>query len=320
MNVSYGFSDDRDTASEVLSEDGERILCRKRRNGSEGSRNSVLVVSPAAERTTPAFLKRLAHEYELKDDLENAWAARPFALKREGGNTLLVLEDPGGQPLSSLIGSSMEMGLFLRLAVALSTAIGRLHARGLIHKDVKPANFLVNSATGKACLTGFGIASRLTCERQLPEAPEFIAGTLPYMASEQTGRMNRSIDSRSDLYLLGISLYEMLTGSLPFAASDPMESVHCHIARQPISPSERMPTIPRPISAIITKLLAQTADGRIVCAGRRREYLIRFGVRRLTDWGVIPSPHCNGHGPADQHHGTMDSYPAVTHTYCTECC
>ena len=116
---------------------------------------------------------------------------------------------------------------------------------GLIHKDIKPANVLVDSATGRVRLTGFGIASRLPRERQSPEPPEFIAGTLAYMAPEQTGRVNRSIDSRSDLYSLGVTFYEMLTGSLPFTASDPMEWVHCHIARQPAAPSERLRTFRR---------------------------------------------------------------------------
>ena len=128
----------------------------------------------------------------------------------------------------------MELIQFLRLAIGLSAALGRLHGRSLIHKDIKPANVLVNCATGQVWLMGFGIASRLPRERQSPEPPEFIAGTLAYMAPEQTGRMNRSIDSRSDLYSLGVILYEMLTGSLPFTASDPMEWVHCHIARQPV--------------------------------------------------------------------------------------
>src|SRR6202043_3530965 len=116
--------------------------------------------------------------------------------------------------------------------VALSAALGRLHQRGLVHKDIKPTNIIVNSATGQVWLTGFGIASRLPRERQSPEPPEFIAGTLPHMAPEQNGRMNRSIDTRSDLYSLGITFYEMLTGTLPFRASDPMEWVYCHIARQ----------------------------------------------------------------------------------------
>src|ERR1043166_1654860 len=117
----------------------------------------------------------------------------------------------------------MESAQFLRIGVGLATAIGGLHEKKLIHKDLKPANVLVNSVTGQVRLIGFGIASRLRREHQAPEPPEFIAGTLPYMAPEQTGRMNRSIDSRSDLYALGVTLYEMLTGSLPFTASDPLE-------------------------------------------------------------------------------------------------
>src|SRR5580658_8636493 len=117
---------------------------------------------------------------------------------------------------TGFLGGSMEMGRFLRFATGLSAALRQLHERGLIHKDIKPANVLVDFATGQVWLMGFGIASRLPRERQAPELPEFIAGTLRYMAPEQTGRMNRSIDSRSDLYSLGVTLYEMLTGTLPF--------------------------------------------------------------------------------------------------------
>ena len=151
----------------------------------------------------------------------------------------------------------LELGLFLRLAIAIAIAVGRLHERGLVHKDIKPANIFVNATTGQAWLTGFGIASRLPRERQSPDPPEFIAGTLAYMAPEQTGRMNRSIDSRSDLYSLGVTLYQMLSGSLPFTASDPMEWVHCHIARKPTPLNERLENVPAPLSAIIMKLLAK---------------------------------------------------------------
>ena len=112
----------------------------------------------------------------------------------------LVLEDPGGETLDRFLPGPLEMTQFLRLAVGIATALSGVHERGLIHKDVKPANILVNTATGQVRLMGFGIASRLPRERQSPETPEFIAGTLAYMAPEQTGRMNRSIDSRSDLY------------------------------------------------------------------------------------------------------------------------
>ncbi len=178
-----------------------------------------------------------------------------------------------------------------------------MHARNLNHKDVKPSNVLANPATGEVWLMGFGIASRLPRERQPPEPPEFIAGTLPYMAPEQTGRMNRSIDSRSDLYSLGVTLYEMLTGSLPFTASDPMEWVHCHIARQPVPPGERVTNVPGPVSAIIMKLLAKTAEERYQTAAglesdlrrcldewesRCRIDEFRLGERDIPDRLLIP--------------------------------
>ena len=156
----------------------------------------------------------------------------------------------------------LEIEQFLRIAIGLSTALGQLHNWSVIHKDLKPSNVLVDAVTGHVWLTGFGIASRLQRERQSPGPPEFIAGTLPYMAPEQTGRMNRSIDLRSDLYALGVTLYEMLTGSLPFIASDPMDWVHCHIARQPTPPDVQRKGIPGMLSAIIMKLLAKAAEER----------------------------------------------------------
>src|SRR6202166_1467696 len=246
----------------VLSEDGERVLCRGWRDDGDGDRTAVLVVLSASEQPTPAFVDRLAHEYALKDELDGRSAARPLALVREHGRTMLLLEDPGGEPLDGLVGQPIEMGKFLRLAIGISAALRQLHERGLIHKDIKPANVLVDSATGRVWLTGFGIAGRLPRERQSPEPPELVAGTLAYMAPEQTGRMNRSIDSRSDLYSLGVTLYEMLTGALPFVASDPMEWVHCHVARQPMPPVERLKDLPVTVSAIVSKLLAKTAEDR----------------------------------------------------------
>src|SRR5262249_27539121 len=125
-----------------------------------------------------------------------------------------------------------------------------------------PANILVNGATGEVRLTGFGIASRLPRERQSPHPPETIAGTLAYMAPEQTGRMNRSVDSRSDLYALGVTFYQTITGGLPFTAADPMEWVHCHLARRRVAPAERRNEIPGAVSAIVMKLLAKRAEDR----------------------------------------------------------
>ena len=243
---------------ETLREDEEFAFCRGRRD--DGELPTILLVAPVSEHPDPGILERLEHEYSLRDELHSDWAARPLALAHREGRTMLILEDPGGEPLDRLLGQPMELGRFLRFAVGLAAALGKLHQQGLIHKDIKPANILVDFASGTVWLTGFGIASRLPRERQSAEPPEMIAGTLAYMAPEQTGRMNRSIDSRSDLYSLGVTFYEMLTGVLPFTASDPMEWVHCHIARQPVPPDQHAKEIPAPLSAIVMKLLAKTAE------------------------------------------------------------
>src|SRR5215475_1110026 len=275
LNVAYS-----DGSSQVLWEDEERVFSRGWRLDDNGNRIAVLLVTPAADHPSPSRLDRLTHEYELKDELDGAWAARPLALMRDAGRTVLVLDDLGGEPLDRLLGGPMEVERFLRLATAVTWALGKLHQRGFIHKDIKPANIVVDCADGHVRLTGFGIASRLSRERQAPEPPETIAGTFAYMAPEQTGRMNRSVDARSDLYALGVTLYQMLTGVLPFTAVDPMEWVHCHIARLPVPPSERRKNLPGSVSAIIMKLLAKTAEERYQTAAGAESDLRRC----LAEW------------------------------------
>ena len=285
MNPSwFGTGGDRDL--QVLWEDGERVFCRGESHV-DGYRVSVLAVLPAVEHPTAATLEGLAREYGLKDELDGAWAVRPLELVRDRGRTMLVLEDTGSEPLHRLLGVPMEMRSFLRLAIAVAAALTQVHRRGLVHKDIKPANILVNRTTGAVKLTGFGIASGLPRERQAPAPPESIAGTLAYMAPEQTGRMNRSIDARSDLYALGVTLYQMLTGSLPFSAADPMEWVHCHIAKKPVPPSERLKTAPVAVSNLVLKLLAKTPEERYqTAAGLERDLrrcLAAWEARRRID-------------------------------------
>ncbi len=278
----------------MLWEDGDRVFCRTWREGAEGRRQEFVAITCAGEQPTPASINRLTHEYGLKDHLDAAWALRPLDLVYERGQAILLLEPTQGEPLDHLIGRPMEVGRFLRLAVALSATLGGLHQRGLIHKDIKPTNILVDVATDQIRLTGFGMASRLPRERQPPDPPEVVAGTLAYMAPEQTGRMNRSIDSRSDLYALGVTFYEMLTGSLPFAASDPMEWVHCHIARQADAPGERASGIPEALSSIVMKLLAKIAEERYQTAAG-----VEADLRRcLMEW---------------QSQGRIDPFPVGAH-------
>ena len=294
MNPPSRSGGSEDGALQVLWKDGERVFCRTWREDAEGRRHEFMAVICAGEQPTPGGINRLTHEYGLKDHLDAAWALRPLDLVHERGQAILLLEPTRGEPLDRLIGRPMEVGKFLRLAVVLSAALGRLHQRELIHKDIKPTNILVDVATDQIRLTGFGIASRLPRERQAPGPPEVIAGTLAYMAPEQTGRMNRSVDSRSDLYSLGVTLYEMLTGRLPFTASDPMEWVHCHIARQAEAPGERASGIPEVLSSIVMKLLAKTAEERYQTAAG-----VEADLRR-----------CRGEW---QTHGRIDQFPVGAH-------
>src|SRR6202165_6002729 len=247
---------------ETLREGREFTLYRGRQHGNS---SPILAVALTAERPSSQSLRRLEHEYSLAAELDPTWATRPAALTRHEGRMMLVLEDPGGEPLDGVLargrGQPLELTRFLRLAPSLATALGQVHRHGMIHKDIKPANVFVDDV-GNVRRTACGIASRLPHECQAPAPPEVIAGTLAYMAPEQTGRMNRSIDSRSDLYSLGITFYEMLTGKLPFSAADPMEWIHCHIARRPAPPDERVAGVPGPLAAIVTKLLAKTAEER----------------------------------------------------------
>src|ERR1700726_573346 len=256
-----------------------------------GSGNGLApILLVAAEETSLGCVARLEHEYALKAELDAGWAARPVALTHYNDRMALVLEDPGGGPVDRLLGQPLDVSHFLRIAIPLAGALRRVHERGLIHKDIKPTNILLDAASGGVWLTGFGIASPLPRERQAPAPPESIAGTLAYMAPEQTGRMNRSIDARSDLYALGVTLYQMLTGSLPFTATDPMEWVHCHIAKKPVPPSERLGTVPDPISQIILKLLAKTAEERYQTAAGLETDLRRC----LAAW---------------ESHGRVDAFP-----------
>ncbi|RKR36217.1 ATP-binding sensor histidine kinase [Paraburkholderia sp. BL17N1] len=265
---------------ELLREDAGLTLYRGR---DSNTLTPIVAVAATVPQPSPHILQRLEHEWSLATALDSAWAARPVALTRHQGRTALILEDPGGEPLDRIItqqkNTQIDLTRCLRIAIGLVAALDQVHRHGLIHRDVKPANTLVDNS-GRAWLMGFGIASRVPRERLPPMPPEIVSGTLAYMSPEQTGRMNRSVDSRSDLYSLGVTLYELFTGALPFSASDPMEWVHCHVARQPRLPGEQGSVIPSSVAAIIMRLLAKTAEERYQTA-----VAVERDFRRcLDDW------------------------------------
>ncbi|MDI1451516.1 ATP-binding sensor histidine kinase [Polyangium sp. 6x1] len=247
------------TLTETLSEQDGVGVYRGRRDADQ-RRVVIKVLDP--RRCRPRDLERLKNEYEIGRALDIAAVARPLALEFFDGSPALVTEDAGSVSLRDLLGAPMSVERFLPLAVAITQAVAEVHARSVIHKDLKPANILVHPATFAVQIADFGIASRLPREPQAAKPLRLIEGSLPYLSPEQTGRMNRAIDHRSDLYSLGVTFYEMLTGRLPFQATDLLEWVHCHIARAPAPPSDLVPSVPEVLSRIVMKLLAKGAEER----------------------------------------------------------
>jgi predicted ATPase/signal transduction histidine kinase len=237
--------------SVLLRDDGEWVLSRR-------LRTAELVLAPASRHVSMELLLR---EHALRAQLDAAWAVCPRELGQESGKPVLLLDDPGGQLLSTYANEHGDLGMLIRIACALAGALAGSHAHGLIHQDVRPANVLV-AADGGVRLTGFGLALRADREHRSLEPVRHGASSLPYIAPEQTGRTNRPVDMRSDLYSLGVTLYQLLSGSLPFSASLPSEWVHCHIARPPQPITDRAPALPQPLAAIVMKLIAKAPEDR----------------------------------------------------------
>ncbi|MCL4861360.1 MAG: AAA family ATPase [Caldilineaceae bacterium] len=202
-------------------------------------------------------------EYEIISALDLPGVVRAYDLGIEQGHWMMVLEDFGGEALTTLLPAApLLLGEFLALAIPLVDTIGQLHAQRVIHKDINPANIVLNQHTGQLKLIDFGLASRLSQETQSPRHPNRLEGTLAYMSPEQTGRMNRGLDHRTDFYSLGVTFYQLLTGQLPFPTDDALMLVHSHLARQPLSPCDLNPTAPKPVAEIIMRLLAKNAEER----------------------------------------------------------
>ena len=212
---------------------------------------------------TPSELTRYKQEYEITCSLNIDSIVKAYELQRYENSLVMFLEDFGGQSLKILISQSqLTLEEFLTIAIKTTESLAAIHTANIIHKDINPSNIVYNPQTGRLKIIDFGISTRLSQEFLTVCPPNQLEGTLAYIAPEQTGRMNRGIDYRSDFYSLGVTFYELLTNTLPFETTDPMELVHCHIAQQPLPVHELIPDIPLAVSDIISKLLAKTPEDR----------------------------------------------------------
>ncbi|HEY9298755.1 MAG TPA: AAA family ATPase [Phormidium sp.] len=223
----------------------------------------VIIKTLKAEYPTLEEIARIRHEYQILHSLNIPGIIKPIELKPYEHGFILILEDFGGQPLKQYI-TSQQTNLinFLQIASQLAHILGELHQNQIIHKDIKPQNILIKPETKEIKLIDFSIATRLEKENFNITNPNYIEGSLAYMSPEQTGRMNRSIDYRTDFYSLGITFYEMLAGRLPFNSNDPMELVHSHIAKQPPLLNQLNREVPKAVVDIVMKLLAKAAEDR----------------------------------------------------------
>jgi predicted ATPase/serine phosphatase RsbU (regulator of sigma subunit)/tRNA A-37 threonylcarbamoyl transferase component Bud32 len=223
---------------------------------------------------TPSELTRYKQEYEITRNLNTDGVVKAYGLEAYQRTLVIILEDFGGSSLRQLIDERMgrgtrsfsEEGLplpeFLSIAIKTAQSLAAIHSNNVIHKDINPANIVFNPVSGILKIIDFGISTVLSRENPTLKNPNVLQGTLAYLSPEQTGRMNRSLDYRTDFYSLGVTFYELLTGRLPFETTDALELVHCHIAKQPIPPHQLNPEIPKALSEIVMKLMAKTAQER----------------------------------------------------------
>lgn len=257
-----------------------------RTRGADG--RPVVIKSRAA--TDDAGIANLQHEFRIAQALMGANVIKAYALDSDADASFMVLEDFGGQSLDRILGER-RLGLdeVLSIGVQIAAGLADIHAADVIHKDITPENIVYNPDSGIAKIIDFGISTQLTREQAEMTSPVLLEGSLRYLSPEQTGRMNRAIDYRTDLYSLGATLYELLTGRPLFDVQEPIEWLHCHIARQPRAPHDLDPSIPRTVSDIVMKLLAKSADERYRSARGIRADLARC-LEQLNGNGIEAFP------------------------------
>lgn len=260
--------------------------------------NQPVVLKVLAENyPTPEAIAQFKLEYDLTRQVQTLNTIAVYALERYQNRCVIVLEDFGGRSLrQNFAGQAMGIADFLHLGIQITAALGDIHQHNVVHKDINPSNVLVNPQTNQVKIIDFGIASLCSRENPILKTINALEGTLAYISPEQTGRMNRAIDYRTDFYSLGITFYELLTGQLPFTTDDPVELVHSHIAKQPIPPHQLKPQIPVTLSSIVMKLLEKAAEQR---------YQSTFGLQAdlqtcLNQWEATSTIQSFSLGQQDQ--------------------
>ncbi|OLP16902.1 hypothetical protein BST81_18070 [Leptolyngbya sp. 'hensonii'] len=239
--------------------------CRHRARQLPGEAGAPTVVIKLLRTLYPSLteLLRFRNQYAITKYLARPGIVRSYSLEPYQNGYALVMEDFGGISLREYLRiEPLSLDQFFNIALQLADILQELYLQRVIHKDINPAHILINPTTQRVQLIGFSLASLLPREIQDGHNPQVLEGTLAYLSPEQTGRMNRGMDYRTDFYSLGITFYELLTGQLPFPSDNPIELIYSHIARQPPTVHDRNPEQPRMLSAIVTKLMAKNAEDR----------------------------------------------------------
>ncbi|MGB3510544.1 MAG: AAA family ATPase [Microcoleaceae cyanobacterium] len=262
MNQIIGYSITKEIYSSFLT-----LVYRAERTS---DRHPVVIKLPRHSYPSFSELAQYRNAYSIGNNLNLPGVIKMLGLEQVKQRLALVMEDFGGVSLNqeidrwgkSIGSSSEEITAFFQIALQLAKSLAGLHQHRIIHKDIKPQNIIIHPETRQVQIIDFSNATQLPKETLKIPNPHTLEGTLAYMSPEQTGRMNRGIDYRSDFYSLGVTFYQLLTGKLPFNAEDPLEIIHCHIARQPVAPMEVNPTLPEMLNSIVLKLMAKIPEQR----------------------------------------------------------
>jgi len=288
-------------AQTVLYESANSLIYRAIR---EADNQPIILKLLKESYPTPQELVRYRTEYRITQELKEPGIVQVYDLQKYQNSLVMFVEDFGGESLKIWMQQrNFTMEKFLQIAIATTEALGQIHRANIIHKDINPSNIVYKPETEQLKIIDFGISTQLSRETPILKNPGVLEGTLAYISPEQTGRMNRTLDYRTDFYSLGVTFYEFLTGKLPFETEDALELVHCHIARQAVPPHEIEPEIPVIVSQIVSKLMAKNAENRYQTAWGIKQDLEKclvqlqetdsieefaLGTRDITDRFLIP--------------------------------